>query len=76
MQRHSQNPHGTQDRPAQLTELLRERILLLDGATGTLIQGWKFGESRCRGVNFATSAVSMNLLMTCVYLPIFLVVTV
>ncbi|KAA3626904.1 MAG: methionine synthase [Proteobacteria bacterium] len=43
----------THDRTAQLTELLRERILLLDGATGTMIQGYALGESDYRGVRFA-----------------------
>ena len=43
----------TQDRTTQLTELLRERILLLDGATGTMIQGYALGESDYRGVRFA-----------------------
>ncbi len=46
----------TQNRTAQLTDLLRERILLLDGATGTMIQGYGLGEADYRGARFADHA--------------------
>jgi|SRR5579862_6172322 len=39
----------TTDKTAQLTSLLRERILILDGAMGTMIQGYKLGEDAYRG---------------------------
>ena len=32
------------DKTALLTKLARERILVLDGAMGTMIQGYKLGE--------------------------------
>ena len=38
------------DRTAELTRLMRERILVLDGAMGTMIQQLKLGESDFRGV--------------------------
>ena len=37
------------DRTALLARLLRERILILDGAWGTMIQERKLGESDFRG---------------------------
>jgi 5-methyltetrahydrofolate--homocysteine methyltransferase len=37
------------DRTAELTRLMRERILVLDGAMGTMIQQLKLGESDFRG---------------------------
>ncbi len=37
------------DRTAELTRLLRERILILDGAMGTMIQQAKLGEADFRG---------------------------
>jgi 5-methyltetrahydrofolate--homocysteine methyltransferase len=39
----------TNDKTALLTKLLRERILILDGAMGTMIQGRKLGEADYRG---------------------------
>ena len=41
------------DRNAQLDALLRERILILDGALGTMIQGYRLSESDYRGERFA-----------------------
>src|SRR3972149_608209 len=35
-----------------LRELLEERILILDGAMGTMIQSHKLGEAEFRGVRF------------------------
>ena len=40
---------ATNDKTALLTKLLRERILILDGAMGTMIQGHKLGEAEYRG---------------------------
>ena len=41
------------DATAALTQALRERILVLDGAMGTLIQGHQLGEADYRGPRFA-----------------------
>ena len=41
------------DRTAELTALLEKRILILDGATGTMIQGCRLGEADYRGTRFA-----------------------
>ncbi len=41
------------DATAELTELLHERILVLDGAMGTMIQGHKLDEAAYRGERFA-----------------------
>ncbi len=42
------------DTTAELTELLRERILVLDGAMGTMIQGHRLAEGDYRGERFAS----------------------
>jgi 5-methyltetrahydrofolate--homocysteine methyltransferase len=42
------------DRVAKLETALRERILLLDGAMGTMIQRHELGEEDYRGTRFAT----------------------
>ena len=47
------------DRTALLTRLLRERILVLDGAMGTMIQTYKLTESDYRGVGDAHAAVCL-----------------
>lgn len=39
--------------PAQLRELLQQRILILDGAMGTMIQAHQFDEEDYRGTEFA-----------------------
>ena len=39
--------------PEILTRLLRERILVLDGAMGTMIQGYGLEEADFRGERFA-----------------------
>ena len=41
---------------SRLRELARERILVLDGAMGTMIQTLKLGEADFRGARFADSA--------------------
>jgi len=43
----------TRDRLAQLRALLRERIVMLDGAMGTLLQGHQLSEADYRGTRFA-----------------------
>ena len=40
-------------RAARLPELLRQRILVIDGAMGTMIQRYKLGEADFRGARFA-----------------------
>jgi 5-methyltetrahydrofolate--homocysteine methyltransferase len=44
-------PHAY-TRAAQLPELLKQRILVLDGAMGTMIQRYKLGEADYRGQRF------------------------
>ena len=41
------------DRTAELRQLLAERILILDGAMGTMIQQHELGEEDYRGSRFA-----------------------
>jgi 5-methyltetrahydrofolate--homocysteine methyltransferase len=41
------------DRTQELRELLARRILILDGAMGTMIQRYKLGEAEYRGTRFA-----------------------
>ncbi|MFN8192124.1 MAG: methionine synthase [Nocardioidaceae bacterium] len=48
------------DATEQLAAILRERILLLDGAMGTLIQQEGLGEPDYRGDRFAESAVDLK----------------
>ncbi|MBE0510145.1 MAG: homocysteine S-methyltransferase family protein, partial [Gammaproteobacteria bacterium] len=45
--------HYTGARSAQLLEALAQRILILDGATGTMIQAYKLEEADYRGERFA-----------------------
>ena len=40
---------ATNDKTAQLTRLLRKRILILDGAMGTMIQARRLSEAEYRG---------------------------
>ena len=49
----SQTPALPSDCTAALTELLRTRILVLDGAMGTMIQRHGFAEDDYRGARFA-----------------------
>src|SRR3954451_17334172 len=42
------------DRTAELHDLLRRRILILDGAMGTMIQRYKLDEAAYRGERFAS----------------------
>ncbi|MCZ3114981.1 homocysteine S-methyltransferase family protein, partial [Acinetobacter baumannii] len=43
-----------------MPRLLRERILILDGAMGTMIQRYKLGEAEYRGERFATHPVDVK----------------
>ena len=45
-------PHYTGARSAQLLDALAQRILILDGATGTMIQAYKLEEADYRGERF------------------------
>jgi 5-methyltetrahydrofolate--homocysteine methyltransferase len=49
----SSAPSLRPDATEALTRLLRERVLVLDGAMGTLIQGFEPGEAEFRGERFA-----------------------
>src|SRR5512134_790663 len=46
---HRYNRAMQPDRSAQLEALLRQRILVMDGAMGTMIQGYGLGEADYRG---------------------------
>jgi 5-methyltetrahydrofolate--homocysteine methyltransferase len=46
-------PAAMSDRHSQLDALLKRRILILDGAMGTMIQGYKLAEGDYRGERFA-----------------------
>ncbi len=47
------HPSHRPDATAELTDLLRDRILVLDGAMGTMIQGHRLDEAAYRGERFA-----------------------
>src|SRR4029079_1208225 len=44
------------DRTSQFLALLKERIVILDGAMGTMIQGYRLSEADYRGKRFADHA--------------------
>src|SRR5690242_9078282 len=44
------------DRVAQFPSLLRDRILVIDGAMGTMIQSYELGEAEFRGERFSAHA--------------------
>ncbi len=46
-------PWSNPARVAALEDALARRILVIDGAMGTMIQGWELGESDYRGARFA-----------------------
>ena len=48
------------DRTAELAALLEQRILILDGATGTMIQGCRLGEVEYRGTRFAAHSCDLK----------------
>src|SRR4026207_1502587 len=43
-----------------LPQLLRERILVIDGAMGTMLQGYRFSEGDFRGTRFAEWTVDVK----------------
>ncbi len=49
----SREPSKQSDITKKLEACLRERILIIDGAMGTMIQGYKLGEADYRGERFA-----------------------
>src|SRR3984885_1705610 len=49
----NQNSTETASRAEQLEELLRKRIVIIDGAMGTMIQTYKLDEAAFRGERFA-----------------------
>ena len=61
---HVSLPNDWQDRRArrlaQLEALLRQRILVLDGAYGTMIQTHRLGEAEFRGARFADWPVDLK----------------
>ncbi|NHA15025.1 methionine synthase [Thioalkalivibrio sp. XN279] len=63
--------HRQPDRSAELAELMRRRILLLDGATGTLMQERKLVEADFRGERFAAhpSDLKGNFDLLCLVRP-------
>lgn len=46
--------------PSSLQQALKERILILDGAMGTMIQSYKFKEADFRGARFADSDTDLT----------------
>ena len=50
----------TMNKAAQLERLLGERILILDGAMGTMIQSYKLAEADYRGERFAAFAQDLQ----------------
>ena len=51
---------GSDDRSALLERLLAERILVLDGAMGTMIQTYRLDEAGFRGERFAKHATDLK----------------
>ncbi len=49
------------DRLAQLKEILDRRIVILDGAFGTVIQAYKLSEADYRGKQFASHPADLRL---------------
>ncbi|MBN4016193.1 methionine synthase [Rhodospirillaceae bacterium AH-315-P19] len=50
----------SRDRTDELTHLLHQRILLLDGAMGTMIQGYDLDEAGYRGERFRDSKIDLK----------------
>jgi 5-methyltetrahydrofolate--homocysteine methyltransferase len=48
------------ERNAKLKELIKERVLVLDGAMGTMIQGYKLTEADFRGERFKNHPVDLK----------------
>lgn len=49
-----------QDRVARLEQVLKQRIVFMDGAMGTMIQRYKLGEEDFRGNKFAASKIDLK----------------
>ena len=49
----NEKPSIKSDPTKKLESCLKERILIIDGAMGTMIQGYKLGEADYRGERFA-----------------------
>ena len=56
----NQNNNQPANRIAQLEQLLRERIVIIDGAMGTMIQTYKLDEAAFRGERFKDSAKDLK----------------
>ena len=52
-------------RAAQLPEILQNRIAVLDGAMGTMIQMFKLTEADYRGARFADFHKDVRAIMSC-----------
>ena len=52
---------NSSDRISQLDELLNRRIVILDGAIGTVIQSYQLGEADYRGREFADHSKDVRL---------------
>ena len=59
------NPPRRPDATEQLRAILRERILVLDGAMGTLIQGHQPGEEESAGSGSPTGRATSRATATC-----------
>ncbi len=53
------------DLHTQLSQLLNQRILMLDGGMGTMIQARKLAEADYRGERFATGSSISKATTTC-----------
>src|SRR5260370_36498287 len=56
----NQNNSQPANRIAQLEQLLRERIVIIDGAMGTMIQTYKLDEAAFRGERFKDSVKDLK----------------
>jgi methionine synthase I (cobalamin-dependent) len=53
------------DVTTRLEACLKERILIIDGAMGTMIQGYKLGEADYRGARLPTGIPTSRATTTC-----------
>lgn len=56
----SHKPHSSQAKTASIKEIARRRLLVLDGAMGTMIQSRKLTEDDFRGERFASHPVNVR----------------
>jgi 5-methyltetrahydrofolate--homocysteine methyltransferase len=54
-----------QERLREFRRLLDERILILDGAMGTVIQSYRLGEAEYRGERFRIRSATSKAITTC-----------